>query len=203
MSNVFLAELSLGYTRVVGALCYSPQTREFNEFTTAIAKKMIKSKELLGVKWEDDANGGGFIPDEEFGMTNLLVKSGVGKYRPLYNDIPEMPVNSMYVVTRVLDTDYRGRLFEVVNQKCQRVKLNEEQIRKLADLTQVAGVRITDDDIEILDGIQYEDRRVHLSSGKNAGEEKKEVVKKASPAKSTKKATSAAAKKRSTTAKRK
>lgn len=203
MSNVFLAELSLGYTRVVGALCFSPQTREFNEVTTAVAKRMIQNKELLGVKWEDDANGGGFVPDEEFGMTNLLIKSGVGKYRPLYNDIPGEPVNSMYVVTRVLDTDYRGRLFEVVNQKCQRIKLNEEQIRKLAELTQVAGVRITDDDIEILDGIQYEDRRVHPSSEKNVGEEKKENVKKASPAKSIKKTTSTTAKKRSTTVKKK
>lgn len=210
--SVFLAELCLGYTRLVGCLVYSPQTREFNEITTAAARRALKKGDILGVKWKDGTDGGEFIPDEGFGMTNLLIKSGVGKYRPLYNDIPGEPVNSMYVVTRVLDTDYRGRLYEVVNQRCQRVKLEAEQLRKLAEITQVAGVRITDESIEVLDGIIYEDRRkkaggdivpVSNEDNEDEQEEKQVSVKKTASTKNTKKTSSAAAKKRTAPAKKK
>lgn len=209
--SVFLCELCLGYTRLVGCLVYSPQTREFNEITTAAARRALERGDILGVKWKDGADGE-FIPDEGFGMTNLLIKSGVGKYRPLYNDIPGEPVNSMYVVTRVLDTDYRGRLYEVVNQRCQRVKLEEEQLRKLAEITQVAGVRITDDSIEVLDGILYEDRRKKAvceiaPSSSEKDEDEHEVkpasVKKTVPAKNTKKTTTTATKKRIASTKKK
>ena len=65
----------------------------------------------------------------------------------------------MYTVVRVLDTDYKGRLFEVVSNKCARIKLEEESLRQLSSLTNIAGVWITDDEIKIADGVMYEDRR--------------------------------------------
>ena len=73
-------------------------------------------------------------------------------------DLPEQNVNSIYTVVRIIDTDYRGRLFEVVSNTCQRIKVTEEILRGLNDITVVAGVRIGDD-IEVLDGVEYEDRR--------------------------------------------
>ena len=216
MKCVFLAELSLGYTRRVGCLTYCAQTKEFNEFTLAASRRLIENGEIVGVKWNDTPDGGEYIPDKDYGLDNILVKSGVGKFRPLLNDIPGAPVNSMYFVVRVLDTDYRGRLYEIVNQRCQRTKITEEQLRGLADITQVAGVRITEDEITLLDSVLYEDRRKHEDAGAAydkavISEDEKRVssvkgsgsAKKASPAKSTKKATTVAAKKRSTTIKKK
>ena len=87
-----------------------------------------------------------------------MVKSAT-KFRPLLHDYPGLNINSMFTVVRVLDTDYRGRLYEVVSNKYCRVKITEENLRELANITNVAGVWIHEDRIEVIDGVLYEDRR--------------------------------------------
>ena len=159
MRYVALAVLGLGYTRVNGILSYDIQTRSFPELTPAQARKLIDSNELVGVKFTGSGLDGEFIPDKEYGFENLLLKTGCGKFRPYYNDIPGEPVNSIYAVVRVIDTDYRGRLYEVVGNTCQRIKISEEQLRGLAAITQVALVTINDDSINVMECVPYEDRR--------------------------------------------
>lgn len=159
MRYVALAILGLGYTRVNGILSYDIQTRSFPELTPAQARKLIDSNELVGVKFTKSDLGGEFIPDTDFGYTNILLKTGCGKFRPYYNDIPGEPVNSIYALVRVIDTDYRGRLYEVVGNTGQRIKISEEQLRGLAAITQVALVTITDDSINVMECVPYEDRR--------------------------------------------
>ena len=159
MRYVALAILGLGYTRVNGILSYDIQTRSFPELTPAQARKLIDSNELVGVKFTESDLGGEFIPDTDFGYTNILLKTGCGKFRPYYNDIPGEPVNSIYALVRVIDADYRGRLYEVVGNTGQRIKLSEEQLRDLAAITQVALVTITDDSINVMECVPYEDRR--------------------------------------------
>ena len=159
MRYVALAILGLGYTRVNGILSYDIQTRSFPELTPAQARKLIDSNELVGVKFTGSGLDGEFIPDKEYGYTNILLKTGCGKFRPYYNNIPLEPVNSIYALVRVIDTDYRGRLYEVVGNTCQRIKISEEQLRGLAAITQVALVTITDDSINVMECVPYEDRR--------------------------------------------
>ena len=158
--------LALGYTRLVGVTLYDDNSREFVETTVKVAKDLISKGMVKGIKWkdtgEDNGVGGEFIPDKEFGMNNLLIKSGVGKYRPLYNDIPDNTMLSSYIVVRVLDTN-KGRLYEVVSNKCQRVKLTEEQLIGLNAIQRVPGVFIdTMEDgtysIRVCDGIKIENR---------------------------------------------
>lgn len=129
--------LSLGYTRIAGVTLYDTKTRDFTETTPRNAKELISMGMVKGLQW----NGEEFVPDKRFNMQNILIKTAVGKYRPMYNDLPGLPVYSRYVLVRVLETN-KGRLFELVNNKCQRVKLTEKQLRELYAIDAVAGVFI-------------------------------------------------------------
>lgn len=129
--------LSLGYTRIAGVTLYDTKTRDFTETTPRNAKELISMDMVKGLQW----NGEEFVPDKRFNMQNILIKTAVGKYRPMYNDLPGLPVYSRYVLVRVLETN-KGRLFELVNNKCQRVKLTEKQLRELYAIDAVAGVFI-------------------------------------------------------------
>lgn len=149
----------LGYTRNSGCILYDSDTREFLDTTPAEARRLIDCGLIKGIKWRNGEEGPEFVCDTEgFNQQNIPVKSA-NKFRPYLNDLPGQPINSMYTVVRVLDTDYKGRLFEVVSNKCARIKLEEESLRQLSSLTNIAGVWITDDEIKIADGVMYEDRR--------------------------------------------
>lgn len=147
--------LSLGYTRLAGITLYDSVTREFTETTPRVARELIDIGLVKGVKWKDD----GFVPDEDFNMQDILVKSGVGKYRPLLKEIPGEAVNSTYSVVRVITLE-SGKLYEVISNKCQRIKLTEEQLRGLNEIGNVSGVFITDEqsEIKVCDGVVLEDR---------------------------------------------
>lgn len=145
--------LSLGYTRLAGITLYDSNTREFIETTPRVAKELISKGMVKGVKWKDD----GFVPDPDFNMQDILVKTAVGKYRHLLHEVPGEFVNSTYMVVRVLETNI-GKLYEVISNKCQRVKLTEDQLRGLNTIGTVGGVFISDDEIKICDGVIIENR---------------------------------------------
>lgn len=172
MRYIALAVLGLGYTRINGVLAYDMNTKSFPELTPAQARKLIDSEELAGVLWKEKTTleEGRFVPDEKYGLKNILLKTGCGKYRPLLNDVPEEPVNSIYNVVRVIDTDYRGRLYEIVSNTCQRIKVKEKQLRDLAEITQVGFVTIDETEVIAVDCVQYEDRR-ELNKSKQADEQ--------------------------------
>lgn len=153
----------LGYTRIQSVVCYNSKTRAFDELTPAMAKRAIESGQVKGVLWQDnggeDENGGMFVPDKEgFNKQNIMVKTAAAKFRPLLGDVPGININSMYNVVRVLYTDYRGTLYEIVSNRYDRIKVNEEQLRQLNAISPVAGVWITDTEIKIANGIKVEDR---------------------------------------------
>lgn len=160
--------LSLGYTRIAGVQAYNIDTRAFDELTPAVARKLIKSGELLGVLWEEPKmkyEEGRFVPDKEgFNKQNIIIKTAVGKFRPMYDDLPDQPVNSMYNIVRVIHMDYRGILYEIVSNRCDRIKVTEEQLRQLNEISPVAGVWITDSDIRVHEKIKIEDRRAVVES---------------------------------------
>ena len=156
--------ISLGYTRLAGITLYDSDTREFVETTTAVAKQLISKGMVKGVLWKKD----GFVPDPEFNMQDILVKSGVGKYRPLLKEVPGAPVFSTYTVVRILNTN-KGKLYEVISNKCQRVKLAEDKLIKLNEIGNVAGVFISDNEVKVCDGVVIQERNypddVILDSG--------------------------------------
>lgn len=155
--------LSLGYTRLAGITLYDSVTRDFTETTPRVARELIDKGLVKGVKWDKEKEC--FMPDKDFNMQDILVKTGVGKYRPLLKDIPGEPVNSTYSVVRVITVE-AGKLYEVISNKCQRIKLTEEQLRGLNAIGNVSGVFISDkeeSEIKVCDGVVIEDR---TSAGK-------------------------------------
>lgn len=149
----------LGYTRIQGVTCFDSDTKEFLEITPAVVKRLIDQGMVKGLKWKNSEDGIEFVCDtENWNQKNIPVKTACGKFRPLLNDYPGVQVNSMYTVVRMLDTDYRGRLYEVVSNKCCRVKITEDNLRKLASITDVAGCWITDNEIKLASGVIYENR---------------------------------------------
>lgn len=149
----------LGYTRIQSVVVYNSKTRAFDELTPAIARNYIKSGLVKGVVWQNNEDGGMFLPDKDFNQNEILVKTAAGKFRPLLHEEPGMPVNSIYTVVRVLYTDYRGTLFEVVSNRYDRIKISEEQLRVINAISPVAGVWISEDKIEVDESIPIEDRR--------------------------------------------
>lgn len=156
----------LGYTRNSGAVLFDSDTKEFLDSTPAEVRRLIDLGLVKGLKWRNGEEGPEFVVDTEgFNQQNIPVKSA-NKFRPYLNDVPGAPINSMYTVVRVLDTDYRGRLYEVVSNKCARIKIAEQNLRELSQLTNIAGVWITDSEIKICDDVQYEDRRAEAKFSK-------------------------------------
>lgn len=156
----------LGYTRNSGAVLFDSDTKEFLDSTPAEVRRLIDLGLVKGLKWRNGEEGPEFVVDtEEFNQQNIPVRSA-NKFRPYLNDVPGAPINSMYTVVRVLDTDYRGRLYEVVSNKCARIKIAEQNLRELSQLTNIAGVWITDSEIKICDDVQYEDRRAEAKFSK-------------------------------------
>lgn len=163
----------LGYTRIQSVVCYNSETRTFDELTPAVARKMIEQGKVKGVFWKNNEDGGEFIPDKDgFNKKDIMVRTAAAKYRPLLHDEPGQPINSMYNVVRVLYTDYRGTLYEIVSNRYDRIKVTEEQLRIINSIYPVAGVWITDDNIVLADCIKIEDRRAASNVEEIVPEEK-------------------------------
>lgn len=149
----------LGYTRCNNVCAYNPESRGFDDLTPAEARRLIDCNQIKGLLWRNGEEGPEFYPDAKgYNQTDIMIKSA-NKFRPMVNDVVGAPVNSFFTTVRVLDTDYNGRLYEVVSNKYSRVKFTEESLRKMAEITLISGVWITDDEIKIADGVMYEDRR--------------------------------------------
>ena len=157
----------LGYTRCNNVCVYNPESRGFDDLTPAEARRFIDQKQLKGVLWRNGEEGPEFYPDSVgFNQTDIMIKSA-NKFRPMLKDVlAGNPVNSFLTVVRVLDTDYRGRLYEVVSNKYSRLKVTEQNLRELNDITVVAGVWITEEEIKVCDGVQYENRKADAAFGK-------------------------------------
>ncbi len=152
--------MMLGYTRINGVVAYNSKGKCFDEITPAIARQLISKNMLKGIKWKNNDDKGEFICDVEgWNQQNIPIKTACGKFRPMLNDVPGVPINSMCTVVRVLDTEKSGRLYEIVSNKCMRLKVREKNLRELNEISSVAGVWITDDEIILAEGVKYEDRR--------------------------------------------
>lgn len=138
-----ICRLDLGYTRVAGYTLYDDVTEEFHETTPREVKELIKNNQVNGLRLVDDEI---VLDTEGFNQRNLMIKTAVGKYRPLYNT--DSLVNRMYTVLDVVDCG--GILmYEVITNYCGRKLMTEEFIRTLSSIGYVAGAIITDTEINL------------------------------------------------------
>lgn len=167
--------MMLGYTRINGVVAYNNSTREFLELTPAKARELINTGKLKGLKWINTEDGVEFVCDTEgWNQQNMPIKTACGKFRPMLNDYPGVEFNSMFTLVRVVDVD-ECRLYEVVSNKCCRIKMKETDLRGLANITNIAGCWIKEDEIVVADGVLMVNRRT------SAKEEAVEVNIAASP----------------------
>ena len=139
-----ICRLDLGYTRIAGYTLYDDLTEEFHETTPRDVKELIRKNQVNGLKlFENEI----VIDTEGFNQRNLMIKSAVGKYRPL--NATDSLVTRMYAVLDVVDCG--GELkYEVITNYCGRKLMTEEFIRTLNKMGYVAGAIITDEKIKLL-----------------------------------------------------
>ena len=139
-----ICRLDLGYTRIAGYTLYDDVTEEFHETTPREVKELIKKDQVNGLKLVNDEI---VLDVEGFNQRNLMIKTAVGKYRPL-NDVDSL-VTRMYAILDVVDNG--GELmYEVITNYCGRKLMTEEFIRTLNSIGYVAGAIITDEKIKLL-----------------------------------------------------
>lgn len=154
-----VCRLDLGMTRVAGYTLYSEITKEFQEITPKEVKDLITHGQVNGLKLIE---GQIELDTECFNTRNLMVKSAVGKYRPMYNT--DSIINSMYAVVRVIENDNDdGKVYEIVSNKCARVKVTPERLKMLMEIGYVAGVRLLNGQIEVCKGVTIEDKRTQVN----------------------------------------
>ena len=149
-----ISRIDLGMTRIAGYTIYNSETFEFLEKTPKETKELIKKGEVNGLKL---INGEIEMDKEEFNQRNLMIKTGVGKFRPLYEN--DSLVNCMYAVIRDIIYDDR-EVFEIINNRCARTEVSKEKLKVLMEIGYVAGVRFKDKNkIEPCRGVIIEDYR--------------------------------------------
>lgn len=154
---VAVSIMALGYTRINGVIAYNPSDKSFPLLTPARAKKMVDAGELKGVLWVKNSDTGQleFVPDENWGLSNIMILSGL-TYRPWKEDYSSEVQNTIYSVVKF--TDGEEKTFEIVSNTFQRLEgISEKQVKELASITEVGGIIIDEDDnIHILDGVVVE-----------------------------------------------
>jgi hypothetical protein len=148
-----ISRIDLGLTWIAGYVLYDEDSREFQETTPKEVKALIIRGQVNGLKL---INSNIELDTDGFTIQNLMIKSGVGKYRAL---LPmKNMMNCMYAVVRVIDMD-SGTLYETVSNKHARVKMTFDQLTTLMKVGYVAGVKLSDDGIELCKGVTYVDKR--------------------------------------------
>ncbi len=163
--------LDLGITRIAGYNLYDEVKKDFQETTPKEVKDLINQGKINGLKLEN----GNIELDGAFNMSNIMIKSAVGKYRTLFPTASI--VSCMYAVVRVIETD-NDKLYEIISNKCARFKFKAEQLKGLIEIGgYVAGVKMVNGEIEVCEGVTFEDRRNKSEQIDNSSNTKKKEAK--------------------------
>lgn len=165
--------LDLGVTRIAGYTLYNENNHDFEETTPKAVKNLIIQGEVKGLKLK---NGEIEIDEEGFYISNLIIKSSVGRYRPLYPTASI--VSCMYALVRVIIKTDNETIYEIISNKCARLKFSTEQLKGLIEIGgYVAGVRMINNEIEVCKGVRIDDRRSKSEQIDNSSNTEVEEVK--------------------------
>ncbi len=149
MSKFVVSQLNMG-KRIMGYSVYVSESKDFMECSPKMVKDIFSSGECIyGLKIENDDIG---LDTKGFHMKNLMVKTGLGTYRPLKPD-SEIMVNNLYCLVHVI-RNKSAVAYELVSSKCGRVEVTEQKIKSMLEFTSVAGVYLDGDKLVICDGVE-------------------------------------------------
>ena len=150
-----VCQLALGRTRVSGYTLYDHDSMAFEETTPRDVKRLIKDGVVNGLRL--DKQGEILLDEKGFNCKNLLVKSGVGNYRPLVPSVG-MLGHGMFALTKVACTD-EGLVYEIVSNECARLPITEQKLRALYSIGCLCGCWINDASgmIEFANGVEMID----------------------------------------------
>lgn len=167
MKKTVTCQLALGMTRVSGYTLYDHESMSFEETTPREVKRLIREGAVNGLILDETDEIQ--LDEEGFNCKNILVKSGVGNYRSLKSGILAGG-SSWYALTKVADTD-DGLIYEVVNNLCARLPLEERMIKSLYNLGSLVGCWVNNDTgmITFATGVEFVDMTTaHLKELKEA-----------------------------------
>lgn len=138
-----ICRLDLGYTRIAGYLLYDSLTQEFQETTPKDTKELVKKGEVNGLVLINDEIE---LDEKGFRQKNLMIRTGVGKYRPLKDT--DSLINRMYAVVDVVDCG--GELkYEIITNYCGRKLVTKDFVKNIFHMGYIAGVDVIDDSIKL------------------------------------------------------
>ena len=155
MRKTVVCQLALGMTRVSGYTLYDHESMAFEETTPRDVKALIRQGVVNGLVLDKENNIQ--LDEAGFNCKNLLVKSGVGNYRPM-KPCSGLASRGTYALTKVADTD-DGLVYEVVSHMCARIPVTEQKIRALYQLGCLYGCWIDEKTgmIEFAKGVEMVD----------------------------------------------
>ncbi len=138
MKYTAVCKLMLGRTRDAGWVLYNSETFAFDEMTPSKVYDLVEKKQVNGLCIRQGLIE---LDREEYGTQNIMVRSGVGNYRPLFSNEMNSYTDELFYVTRVyFDGSDNGPAYEVVSSKCARLLLNADGVHHMLDKGIVYGV---------------------------------------------------------------
>ena len=149
MSKFVVSQLNMG-KRIMGYSVYVSESKDFMECSPKKVKDIFSTGECIhGLRIE---NGEIELDVTGFHMKNLMVKTGLGTYRPLKPD-SEIMVNNLYCLVRIIRNKAMIS-YELVSSKCGRTEVTEQKLKSMLEFTSVAGVHLDGDKLVICDGVE-------------------------------------------------
>lgn len=159
MGKTAVCKLMLGRSRDAGYVCYDSEDLAFHEMTIAETKEWVKNYGVNGLVLNEA--GDLVLDSENYIATNLMTKSGVGRYRLLVPDRNLFDEDTLFYVTKcIYDGDRTA--YEVVSSKCARLLFGKETVVRLYKEAILNGIMLADengeqDEIVLCAGVEFVD----------------------------------------------
>ena len=145
MCKAIINRVDLG-KRVVGYELYSYDSEEILGLTVSQIKTLVESGEkVLGVRFE-----GKELLLDGVHTKNIMVKTGIGNFRPL---VPDENMAATVIYT-VLTYDAKQGLYETINSRFGRRWVSEDTLRIYLGFTCVNGITLEGDKVKLCEGVK-------------------------------------------------
>lgn len=157
MCKAIINRVDLG-KRVVGYELYSYDSEEILGLTVSQIKALVDSGEkVLGVRFE-----GKELLLDGVHTRNIMVKTGIGNFRPL---VPDESLAATIIYT-VLAFDAKQGLYETINSRFGKRWVSEESLRICSGFTCVNGITFEDGKVKLCEGVKVMGAKQEAPKGK-------------------------------------